>query len=402
MPSNFVDKFIDYNRYEESPTSYFKWAGYTLVSAILRDHVYLAPPRKKHIYPNLYTILLSTRSSVTRKASAMRCALKVLKAVDNTKIVQGTASIPGIIKTISEDFTSSKTGIPIHGSAFLLYSEEFTACLHIDNRSIDILTDWYDGHDDWRSSMAVSGIHKIERVCPTILGASNEENIREIYTTRAQKGGLLARTALIREDKRRFIKSMWDTDALERDGKEEWKILIQEAKKIAELEGQFSIDREAIEEYESWYFSITDEKISESGIEGRVPYQALKLSIIMAASELEDVVRRKHIEHAIEEQLEILKNYRIFIAATVGSTPVGRMGALVIRELYNSNGHGMTKPRIMRNLLSDLDPDNLDKVLDSYNEAGIIIVDTGAKGGPRYDLTEFMKDKISEGLEKKK
>ncbi|MCH7525594.1 MAG: hypothetical protein IIC74_11535, partial [Bacteroidetes bacterium] len=114
---------------------------------MLRDRVYIKF-QLYTLYPNIYTILLSAGSSNTRKSIPLRQAQKLLKAVDNTIVIAGTATIPGIIKMLGEGHTNKK-GRTTKGASGIIVATELTSFIKRDFNAVEKFTDLYDGHADW-------------------------------------------------------------------------------------------------------------------------------------------------------------------------------------------------------------------------------------------------------------
>jgi len=366
----FVDDYIEYTQDAESPTSYFTWCGYTAIAAVLRDNVWLQTNYAR-IYPNLYTIIVSGKSSATRKSIPMRTVLELVRHVENTKIIQGYASIAGIFDVLQSQQTNQWKATVTGGSA-LLYSEELTAFLYTDSATIDTLTDWYDYHPKYASALRGVGFKEIEKVCITLLATTNDENIQKIYgTNQAQKGGLLARTLLIREESRRHIKgpfrprsSIGTKDNLKK-----------QLLAISRLRGEFTLEQDAKDEINSWAEAITDEKISSSGIEARLATHVMKLCMILSAGERMDrVIVRDHVLRGIDECSLILKNYKMILLGK-GKSKIAEHQHIVLAELYSHKSHKMTRRQLLQRLLHDIDLVTLNEVIETAVEAGYMEIE---------------------------
>lgn len=391
---SFVDDYIEFTQDAESPTSYFKWCAYTAIAAVLRDNVWTQTNYSK-IYPNLYTIIVSGKSSATRKSIPMRTVLELVRHVENTKIIQGYASIAGIFDVLETQRTNQWKATITGGSA-LLYSEELTAFLYTDAATIDVLTDWYDYHPKYASALRGVGYKEIEKVCITLLATTNDENIQKIYgTSQAQKGGLLARTLLVREESRRHIKGPFRP----RNATGTRDNLKAKLMDISRLKGAFEFQESAKKELNEWCEAITDDKIGQSGVEARLATHVIKLCMILSASERMDrVVMRDHVLQAIEECNKILKNYKMILIGA-GKSNLAEYQHLVITELYRHQEHKLTQRQLLQRLLGDIDLETLNKVLETASAAGYITYDVGYKGQPVVKLTDKCIEKIEDTIQ---
>src|SRR5574341_1265274 len=97
----FISRFIDFTKEYESPTSFWRWSAYALIAAILRDSCFYHHGLYK-TYPNLYIILLA-ESAEYRKGGPFKPVSKLVRLLKNTKVIEGRASVQGIIDDLSQD-----------------------------------------------------------------------------------------------------------------------------------------------------------------------------------------------------------------------------------------------------------------------------------------------------------
>src|ERR1035437_9428586 len=98
---NFIDKFLELTKIIESPTSYLTWSAYITLSSVMRHNIYYNfPARKTKVCPNIYVLLVGD-SGATRKSTPLKICNFLLKQVGNTKLIEGRASIQGILKELA-------------------------------------------------------------------------------------------------------------------------------------------------------------------------------------------------------------------------------------------------------------------------------------------------------------
>lgn len=398
----FIQEYLKYTFPAEGPESFFRWALHTAIGAVMRDHCWVNTTTGP-IYPNLYTVLLSTKSSAVRKEFPMRLAYKLVKHISNTHIISGRASLPGIVKVLTSVHTTSN-GTRLKDASGFLFSRELTGLLHKDPDTIDQLTDWYDFAEEMdivlKGDMESSGgVLTLKNLCITLLGATNEANIAEFYTRRAQSGGLLARSIIVRESKRKHIRSYLEEESLG-----DFSYFNTTFEEISKIKGPISLEDNARSEHISWYNSITDEKISSTGIEGRIQTHALKVAMHCAiANRLERNIKIEDVQYGIEHCVKLLPNYKI-LSQTIAVSDRGRVTGLFLRELLLAPNHTLSIKQLLQRLWIDgLDKEELDKTLATCEEAGLIEhgIDK-VKQEAVITLTQVALDKYREKTEERK
>lgn len=399
---NLIEAFIEYTSPAEAPESFFRWAFHTAIGAVMRDNCWVDTDIGR-IYPNLYTILLSTKSSAIRKSYPMDLAYDLVTHVENTHIIAGRASLPGIIQVLTSMKTTSR-GYRIKGSSAFLFSQELTGFLHKDPDTIAQITDWYDFKKTWpvtlKGDMQNSGsVQELKNLCVSLLGATNETNIPDFYTKEAKTGGLLARSLIIRESKRKHIKSY-----LSGDSPGDFNHFLKAFVEISEIKGLISKEPEAIQEFDSWYNSITDDKISSTGIEARIQTHALKVAMQCALSNRRELnIILEDMQYAIEQCVKLLPNYKV-LSQTVMVNENVKVGALLLRELLLAPDHKLSTKQLLQRLWVDgLDKEELDKTVETYREAGLIEEGIDKQRAERVILlTQVALDKYKEKIGEKK
>lgn len=365
---NFIDMFLEYTKDAESPTSFFKWSAISALSAVMRDNVYFDAGYER-IYPNTY-ILLVASSGACRKGSPLKIAQRLVQLTNNTKVISGRTSIQGAMTVLSQFETKSG----IRGASALMYSEELSAFLVDDPAAIKILTDWYDFHETWNNSL-VGGITTLNNVCVSLLGASNEHLLKDVYTDKANYGGLLARTFIVMEERRRHKNSRMFIQPEKYDPEN----LLKHLRGLARIKGPILFTEQAKQEYDDWYNAIEDEAYhSRSGVLERIHTGVLKLSMILASAEPEIllsnkiIVQQAHISQAIELCWGILRNYDMLLVGSQ-STPVVHQMALVIRELRRAPNYQLSRKQLIFKLWYEgIDAPTLDNIITTMAQGGML------------------------------
>lgn len=363
---SFLDTFLDWTKDSESPEAYFFWTALSAVTATMRDNLY-QQWQYDRLYPNMFVILVGPPA--VGKRMPMVKSGQLVKYVKNTKVIEGSASMQAVIKTLGEYETGG-----MKGASCLLYSEEFSSFHVKDQNTNELLTDLWDYHETWNRNL-ISWSASLKRVCVSLVAASNEILLKEVLDSRAMFGGLLSRTIVVVESKKRR------KDALLRKGNPDFLAEPYEVKlkdhlmALSKLSGEIVFEEEAILEFELWYNTQWDEENpkTKTGIEGRMKTHVKKVAMALAMCEfeLDKVVRKKHVEQAIVVCLRLYKNYQI-LAAEAGRSPTAHPAAILMRLLLLAPGFELTREMILSRNLGEFDTTILENTVLTLEGAGLI------------------------------
>jgi hypothetical protein len=401
---NFIDDFLEFTKDAESPTSFLSWSAICAIGATMRDNIYLDKGMGQRIYANLYVILCA-RSGACRKGVPLKVTQGLLQQVRNTKIISGRTSIQAVLKTLSENLTNptpnAKGDFMIGGASGILYSEELAAFLVDDKATIPILTDIYDYHEEWTNNLKASDTERLKNVVVSMLAASNLDLLKEVYTSAANYGGLLARTVLIMEEKRRqknsrvFYEPNPNADRLKND-------LILHLRKVAAAKGRMKYNQEAAEAYDEWYQSIDDSTFGRSGVEARIhtTIEKVAMCLAMSESEFDLIIHKKHVEEAIDLCMPLIPNYQ-YLTMAATSNMGNKNGSTVHHEILiailKAPSRQLTSAQILRKFLGNIDIRGLTDFGNSMVAAQLLemIVENGGitfRAGKRL-IERFEKNK---------
>jgi hypothetical protein len=387
---NFVDKFLEITNTVESPTSYLTWAAYVTVGATLRSNVYIDFPRRKSkITPNLYVLLVGD-SGATRKSTPLKITNYLLKTINNTKLIEGRASIQGVMKELAEIRRTDKT--MLEEASGLLYAEEFAAMLVKDPSTSGLLTDLYDYHETYDVILKGEGSVKLTKVAFSILSATNAAFLQDMFTKTDIYGGLVGRTIFIIEDKAR-LKNLGLGDS---EVEEEWEQLLQHLTYLSRLEGKVRFTADAERRFNNWYdnadFSINE---SKTGFEHRMHTHALKLALILAASE-EDfslVIHEHHCIKAINVITELRPTYhKLVTKATYDLNSTRQAIKDITSILLVTPNVSFTRASILQRLHGNIDAECFDKAIATLDQSGFITMN--GVNIPEYKLSQKGREMI--------
>jgi len=359
---NFISNFLEWTKLAESPESYFRWAAIAGISAILRDNVFTEWGVKGRLYPNLF--VLNVGPPAIGKQLPSRMIIDLVKATGNTRVIAGSASIQAVIKELGVRESGG-----LRGASCLLYSEELASFYATEKGTNMLLNDLADFHPLWER-LLVSWQAKLERVCVTLLAASNETNLKTVFDQIAVNGGLLSKTIINIEDKKRhkdpMIRKVISPPGMEDNLKAVLKC-------ISKLRGEMTWEQDAADEFSSWY-EQWDENQDKTGVAGRMKTHIKKVGmcLVVADGTGELRIRKPHIEEAIDLVIPLYRNYRV-ISMESGKAATAEPAALILRILGESKDYRMKERTMLRRFLGQLNIQILTDVMPTLEKAELVM-----------------------------
>lgn len=382
---SFVSNYLEHTKYYESPTSFWKWSAYATIAGVLRDNCYYKQGDDS-LYPNIYVLLLAD-SAVQRKDRPVRLCEGLLQRINNTKVINGRSSIQGILDELAKGETDKKTGRIIKGGSAMWIAPEMSAGIVNDPEAIKILTDIYSFREKYDSRLRTQANFSIKNVCFSFMAASNEELLRDVYDIKATMGGLLGRTFLIVPNEFRPGNSLFDLQIDDTKHR-----LVNQLEQIAKLSGSFEFTDDAKKAYNEWYIPFRasyKKKSDKSGISGRIHTSVLKLAMILAVSETNElVIRKSHIEEAIQECIDLMPNYTKFLMSS-GKSSLTEVTTHILSAMNDSKDRIISRKVLLERFWNILDQgaETLDKVVTTLEQGGMIqsmMIDEGIS----YKMTQ--------------
>ena len=391
MAETFLDAYLKYNEIYESPGSFWKWSAYSIISSTLGDRCNLILG-DKIIYPNLYILLLA-ESSGHRKNAPVDMAQDLLSTHKFGKTLYGRATVPAVIDDLKHTESDEKTHKAIKVNASTFISTEFGASIVKDPDGMKVLTDIYDFKKRYQVITRTGPCFDLEKIVFSILAASNEDMLGDLFDESVIKGGFLARTLLIRTNEFRPGNDMLDIDPEER--KQSIVPVVAHLSKIHRLSGTFKVEQAAKDEYKKFYhpFRADYAKLKEStGIIGRIHMHMLKLSMVLSANDLTMCILKRHMEQAIDECMSLLQNYKRF-TMNHAKTEIGTVTGIILSSLLDAKDHFLTRRELIRLNWQSFDTEMMQKAIEVLKETGYIN-EHMFKEGPAYMLTKAFLDKL--------
>lgn len=379
---DFVSEFIKFYALMESPTSFWRWSSYALIAATLRNKVYYEYGTGK-IYPNIYVILLAD-SAEYRKGAPIIASRTLLNLIKITKVFSGTASIQGILDDLSQDVADRKSGIPIKGGSCIITADELAAFFVADTRLIPLITDMWDYREEYPYKLKSNTVI-IKDLCTTMLAASNETFLREVYDPRALYGGLLGRTFMIKPDETREPNSLMYMNL---EGDYDKKRLTDLLEKIKKLNGPVTKTKEAAKYYDNWYRELYKKYKThpdKTGVLQRMHTNVIKLALILSAANYSLEITEEIFAESISQCTSLRPNYELYVIGA-GKSSLADIASKFLKELWESEKHIIGRREFLGKYFTDITAEDFDKLLTTMQTGDIIeLVVSGVE--IKYKLT---------------
>lgn len=366
---SFVKQFLLHTSPYESAESFWRWAAFTTIAAVVRDNCWRQLGDHR-LYPNMYTLLIAP-SAVHRKGPPVKLCEDLLKQIKNTKVISGRSSIQGILDELARGETDRQTGKLLVGGSAIWLAPELSAGIVNDPEAIKILTDIYEFREEYTSRLRGSGIFRIKNICFSMLAASNEELLRDIYDVKALYGGLLGRTFLVRPNEFRPSNSLFNV----RDTVASFKELVEKLKAISFVNGEFSLSADAESEYDSWYKPFREayrHKSDKSGVAGRIHTSVLKVAMILCLDQTLGLkIQKEHIVEAIHHCIELMPNYSVLVMNT-GKSTISEVAADLINEIWTAPEHRLSQKEFLGRHFHQYDLELFEKCVATLSTAELI------------------------------
>lgn len=350
----------------ESPKSFLYWSGLTVISSIVKNNVYIQKGGLYRLYPTVYVLLVA--KSGLRKSFPTSVAKKILREVDNTRLISGRISFQALLSVLSKAYTVEGEMKPRTDAGAAIISGEFGTAFVRDVDTFTIMTDLYDNHYNptWTSTLKGTGTEELKDISITMLGAINQPHFQDLMGMKEISGGFVARCMLIIENKRHrknpLLRSAPEID---------YQALSKYPKKLKNVKGQFSLNEDAIDLFEVWYDEFEPEGIDDTtGMANRLHDHVLKISMLISLAESTELtITAKHMQEALDTCVLVGTNVSK-ITMGGGRSKLAPQQAAVLQFLLQAPNGKATRMQILRKLYGDVDAFELDQIVQTLTQAG--------------------------------
>ena len=119
---SWIDTLLQETDFVETPRQWITWSGIAAISAVVSPNIYVNKGAYK-LKPNIYVMLIG-RSGLG-KGFGPSLAAKMVGMVNNTRVIQGSGSIEGLIHELSIVKAAHNGSIPYKDARAFICSGEF-------------------------------------------------------------------------------------------------------------------------------------------------------------------------------------------------------------------------------------------------------------------------------------
>jgi len=383
----------------ESPKSFWYWSGLAIISAVIKDQVWMDRAGAYNLYPNIYVMLHA--DSGLKKGPPVALAKDLVKRVNNTRIISGRSSIQGILKELGTAYTLPG-GKVISKSVGFIPASEFSSSLVSDPAAMTILTDLYDrqyNEGEYKSLLKMESF-QLKDPTLTMLVATNEAHFEDFVAHKDIKGGFIGRMFVIAETEVQTLNSLMVPLKNPPNRNE----LVKHLKEISQLGGPFHamgarsesdyfpirkiVNGEKVwftpagKIYDDWYeeFHTTikqAETKDETGTVQRFGDSVLKVAMLLSLANSKSlVIGEAHITEAIDVCEKLLGNVRKTTLGKRGKSEFADKKGMILRELLNREKHQISRTLLLKKYLMDIKATELDEIMQEFDETGLIKTQT--------------------------
>lgn len=379
----------------ESPRNFWIWAGLAIISAVVKDQVYMDRAGAYKLYPNIYVMLHA--DSGLKKGPPVGLAKDLVKRVNNTRIISGRSSIQGILKELGTAYTLPG-GKVVNKSVGFIVASEFSSSIVADPAAMTILTDLYDrqyNEGDYRSLLKMETFN-LKDPTITMLVATNEAHFEDYLAGKDIRGGFIGRMFVIAESEVQRLNSLVVPLKNPPNRDESSKYL----KELSKLSGTFqpmgardksdifSIKKvsngevlwftEAGKIYDDWYEEFYEsikqaESKDETGTVQRFGDSVLKIAMLLSlADNTSLVISEEHIKEAITVCERLLGNVRKATLGKRGKSDTAEKKGIILKELVKRDNHQISRAMFLKKFIMDFKAEELDNIMQEFDQIGTI------------------------------
>ncbi len=339
--SGFFADYMEYTKYQESPTSFHFWTAATIISAALQRNAYISKGAYL-VYPNLFTILVAPTGKC-RKSTALNMGTNLLTGASYANVIADKTTPEGLLEALAYGAANvggkKQESQQLTSSCGLIKASELAVFLNkatYNQDMITILTSLYDCLPEFTFTTRTKGILQLRNIAVSMLGASTADWLASALPKDAFGGGFMSRFVFVVKDE--TDRKITMVNYKMNDKAELLKGKLSEIARMAT--GAVKLTKEAHDWYVDWYHNSELEPLEDENLTGFIERKQdliLKLAIILAAGQYYNVIDLTTIKQAFD--IVTLTQNRAFEAFKfVGLTPFGALKEKVVAYIKECGG----------------------------------------------------------------
>ena len=382
---SFIDLVLDSTKEYEAPTRFYYWAALSSISAVLKDRVYFDMAKAYRLYPNIYVLLYGP--SGVRKGPPIALAERVVKLVDNTRVINGRASIEAIIKDLGTFQTREKKE-PLKDSCGFVVASELSSSIISNPAAMDIMTNLYDriyNEGEWKYKLKVGESNTLKKPTITWLSGTNEALFREFLPDKNIHGGLIGRMYMISEHKTETINSLMFDPKIVPSYEKMAEMLMPASKLIGPFEMDVGLRNVVNDWYQDFVRNVAPKLADETGFVSRALDFVIKNAMLIAVGRRNElIIQESDIKESFNVTLPLIvptKKLSKNLNNKKDHSEITKRG-LVLTYITNQPEFTGNRKEILKNLGMQISHEDLDNVISLMLQMDTIEI---VSRGPEID-----------------
>lgn len=387
---NWLQGYVNYTRYSESPDAYHFWTGVATIAGALRRKVWI-DQRQFQWTPNFYVILVGP-PGVAAKSTSIRSGLSLLEKVEG--VFFGPQSMTW--QALTEALQNAQEVVEIPGQP----EAEVMSCLTIgvselgtflradDGELVDVLVSMWDGQKEvWRRQTRTQGSTVIHNPWLNIIGCTTPAWLKDNFPEVFIGGGLTSRILFVYADRKRQLVAYPGDLIPASEFQQEADNLVSDLRRIAEMRGEYVLHPDAkrwgVQWYEHHWTRARSPHLQSDRFDGynaRKQTHIHKTAMVLAAAKRDQLILLE--EDLIEAELVVssLEENMLQVFASIGVAAEAKKNTEIVALVKNTKG-GMPLQTLWRMCFTTMTGKDFQDAIQDAKQAGYIRIEDRTPAG---------------------
>jgi hypothetical protein len=374
--SNWLDEYLRYSQFSESPENFHFWTGVSVVAGALRRHVWIDMGYFQWT-PCFYIVFVAPPGIVSKSTTA-NVGMNLLREVPGVTFGPDAVTWQSLIQSLAASAETFEYDQLLHTmSSISIVSSEFGTFLNPNDREmVDVLVSLWDGQiGTWEKATKTQGNDKIQNPWINLIACTTPAWIQGNFPEYMIGGGFTSRTIFVYgEEKRKLV--AYPAKELPKDFEAQRLRLIHDLEHIAlELIGPYSLSDSATKWGTEWYerlYATNLKTLAQDRFAGYVARKQThlhKLAMILAASYKDErVIEAADLQLAEARLLEAEQHQELVFSKIV--SPEARPSNLIMDVMRRQ--HRMNKRALFMSVFQSISHKQFEEALAAGIAAGLL------------------------------